>query len=318
MSAFPAPTRRTLLAGAIGGTAASALASPRPAGDGSATRNGDPDPIRFVAAPQPLPARESEVRVPGGTLWCSDTGGAGTPVVLLHANTGSGHGWGYQQPILAKAGYRVIAYSRRGYRGSSAIDPARPGRGDEDLAALADALGLARFHAVGTAAGAFVATALALAAPQRLLSLTLACTIVAIADPQIAPRLTFLREPWWQALPHEFRELGPSYRAGHPDGVAAWRALQESARGDNPPGTQPPGASPTLASLAKLAVPTLLIAGDADLYAPPPIARTMARAMPAAELAVIPECGHSAHWERPDVFNRVLLDFLNRNRGRPA
>jgi pimeloyl-ACP methyl ester carboxylesterase len=59
-----------------------------------------------------------------------------------------------------------------------------------------------------------------------------------------------------------------------------------------------------------------LIAGDADLYAPPPIARMMARAIPGSALSVIPECGHSAHWERPDIFNGVLLDFLRRNRGR--
>ena len=35
--------------------------------------------------------------------------------------------------------------------------------------------------------------------------------------------------------------------------------------------------------------------------------------MPHAELAVIGEAGHSPYWEQPDIFNRLLLDFLARH-----
>ena len=61
----------------------------------------------------------------------------GPAVVLLHAASGSGAFWGYQQPVLAKAGYRVISYSRRGYLKSDPGDPNDPGIASEDLHNLA-------------------------------------------------------------------------------------------------------------------------------------------------------------------------------------
>ena len=107
-----------------------------------------------------------------------DTGGEGETVVLLHAGTGSHAVWEHQRPALAAAGFRVIGYSRRGHLGSDAGREEAPGTGSGDLAALADHLGLGRFHAVGTAAGAIVAADFALSHADRLLSLTLACTIL--------------------------------------------------------------------------------------------------------------------------------------------
>ena len=47
--------------------------------------------------------------VPGAKLWGWDTGGHGEPIVLLHPNTGSAASWGYQQPVFARAGHRVVA-----------------------------------------------------------------------------------------------------------------------------------------------------------------------------------------------------------------
>jgi pimeloyl-ACP methyl ester carboxylesterase len=31
-----------------------------------------------------------------------------------------------------------------------------------------------------------------------------------------------------------------------------------------------------------------------------------------AETLIIPEAGHSAHWEQPDIFNRAVLAFIQR------
>ena len=45
--------------------------------------------IAAEASAQPAPARETYADLPGVRLWFRDTGGSGTPVVLLHANTGS-------------------------------------------------------------------------------------------------------------------------------------------------------------------------------------------------------------------------------------
>jgi pimeloyl-ACP methyl ester carboxylesterase len=66
----------------------------------------------------------------------------------------------------------------------------------------------------------------------------------------------------------------------------------------------------TFAALETIAVPTLLLTGDADLYTPPSVLRLVAARFPNAESVVIPECGHSAFWEQPEAFNTAVLDFL--------
>jgi alpha-beta hydrolase superfamily lysophospholipase len=86
--------------------------------------------------------------LPGVKLWFTDTGGTGTPVVLLHANTGTSASWEAQAQAFSRAGYRVIAFDRRGW-GKSIADPAtgpQPGTVAGDLAALGDHLSLDKFH----------------------------------------------------------------------------------------------------------------------------------------------------------------------------
>ena len=61
--------------------------------------------------------------LPGVRLWFVDTGGAGVPIVLLHPNTGTVEIWEPQISAFARAGYRVIAFDRRGW-GKSTPDPA--------------------------------------------------------------------------------------------------------------------------------------------------------------------------------------------------
>ena len=61
-----------------------------------------------VSLPKQFVAKEGHVKVAGAILWYWDTGGDGPAVVLVHPGTGSGLVWGYQQPVFAKAGYRVI------------------------------------------------------------------------------------------------------------------------------------------------------------------------------------------------------------------
>jgi pimeloyl-ACP methyl ester carboxylesterase len=80
---------------------------------------------------------EAYVNVPGARLFYQDTGGTGVPVVFLHAATGSSQVWKYQIPVFTKAGYRVIAFDRRGW-GRTQIDPAgpQPGTAADDLLAF--------------------------------------------------------------------------------------------------------------------------------------------------------------------------------------
>ena len=262
-----------------------------------------------VPIPQQVPVCEGMLAVEGARLWYWDSGGSGPAVILLHAGTQSAAGWLYQQPVLAKAGYRVIAYSRRGYYRSEASDAANPGYGADDLHCLLQHLHLAKVHLVSAAQGGFFAIDYTLAWPENVRSLTVVSSYMGISEADYAAVNARLRPPFFATLPHDFQELSPSYRAGNPDGLAAWQALAHLAI----PGKRitPKMKQPlTWTRLESIRHPTLLMTGDSDLYTPPSLLRMQAQHMPNAEVHVVREAGHSPYWEQPLAFNCMLLAFL--------
>lgn len=282
--------------------AATAAAAQNPAGDPSAP----------LALPEPIQAKDGLAMLPDTRLWYWDTGGDGPAIVLLHPATGSALIWGYQQPVFAKAGYRVIGYSRRSYYNSDPVAADHPGIASEDLDHLADYLGLKKFHLVGSAAGGGIAADYAVSHPDRLLSLVIASNPGGLSKGPIAELYESLRPKEFPSLPPDFRELGPSYRAANPAGATLWLELEHKAITSRP-FRQPAANRITEATLNGLKVPTLLISGEADLASPPGLIRKVAAQIPSAELVTVPESGHSSYWERPDVFNRAVLDFIGRH-----
>jgi len=265
-----------------------------------------------VPLPQPVPAKEALATLPDTRLWYWDTGGDGTPIVLVHPATGSGLIWGYQQPAFAKAGYRVIGYSRRSYHGSDPLVADHPGTASEDLHALIEFLGIRKFHAVGSANGGNVVADYAVSHPDRLLSLVINSNPAGLSGGDIVRTYERLRPKGFEAMPPDFRELGPSYRAANPGGVSLWLELEHKAVSSNP-FRQKPANQITEATLKRLAVPTLLITGEADLYSPPALIRMVAAQIPNSEVAIMREAGHSSYWEQPEAFNRAVLDFVARH-----
>ncbi|MGA2879400.1 MAG: alpha/beta hydrolase [Bryobacteraceae bacterium] len=258
---------------------------------------------------------EGYATVPGARIFYRDTGGSGVPVILLHAATGSSRVWEYQIPAFVAAGYRVIAFDRRGW-GRTEINAAepQPGTAADDLLALLDQLRLDRVHVVGTAAGAFAALDFALSYPRRLRSLVIANSIGGVQDADFVELGRRLRPPQFNTLPPEFRELGPSYRTGNAAGTERWMELEKISRPPGPPAAaQPMRNQMTFAMLESIQAPTLLITGDADLYAPPPVLRLFAARIKGSEVLIVPEAGHSAYWEQPEIFNRAVLAFLGKH-----
>lgn len=273
------------------------------------------DPVWVPAVmPSPAPATEGMVDVGGAKLWYWDTGGSGQPVIFMHAGSQSGAGWGYQQPVFAAAGYRAIGYSRRGYFRSEAGNPEDPGFAHEDLNRLIEHLKLDRVHLVAIAHGAFFALDFAQVYPQKLRSLAIISSYLGIDDSEkdYLEANRRLRPKEFNALPVEVRELHPSYRAGNPEGTAAWVRLNKEASAAPRINSKRPYPL-TWQRLESIKTPTLLMTGDGDLYTPPALLRMQAAHMPHAQTVIVTEAGHAANWEQPAFFNRTVLDFLKRH-----
>ena len=271
--------------------------------------------IATSAAAPAAPPRQGYADLPGVRLWYTDSGGTGVPVVLLHANTGNSESWQYNVPAFEKAGYRVITFDRRGWSRSMANPSTgpQPGTVAEDLNALVNFLKLERFHLVGIAGGGFIALDYALTYPDRLMSLVVAASTGQVVDPMLVEMAARSRPPEFNGLAVQFREISFSYLATQPDGLKKWLDINSRSQQPGAP-AQPPLVEKTFAKLETIKTSTLLLPADNDLTAPPYIMRILSKHIPGSELHLIPEAGHSANWEQPEVFNRLVLEFFSRHR----
>jgi pimeloyl-ACP methyl ester carboxylesterase len=264
------------------------------------------------AAESSLAGRHAEL--PGVKLWFTDTGGAGTPIVLLHANTGTSESWEPQVTAFARQGYRVIAFDRRGW-GKSVADPttgAQPGSVAGDLDALADHLKLGKFHLVGVAGGGFVSIDYAAWRPDRLRSLVVAASTGQFSEQEMRDFTARIEIPELRKLPAVYREVGPSYRGANPEGTKRW--IEIDNRAQQPSAAAQPLRTPnTFAKLEQLTMPILVMAADADLLAPPALMRAWAAHLDNHEWALVPDSGHAIAWEHPDVFNATVVAFAKRH-----
>lgn len=275
--------------------------------------------LAWLAVGSSLPASAATAAgayadLPIGRVFYLDSGGDGEAVVFMHARSGNSLLFEQQIEPFTRAGYRFIAYDRvgqgRSTRAGAPVADSRP-----ELEQLMDHLGVARFSLVGVAAGGGAMLEYVLARPERVASITIANSIGNVQDPDYVALGRRLRPPEFERLPLELRELGPSYRAANPQGVQRWLELSTSGQ-QTPPAAagsvpaRPPAVPVTFAALGELRVPTLLLTGDADLYTPPAVLRSFKLHMPRAQIVVVPDSGHAAHWENAEVFNRAVLRFL--------
>jgi pimeloyl-ACP methyl ester carboxylesterase len=99
-----------------------------------------------------------------------------------------------------------------------------------------------------------------------------------------------------------------------PEGTRRWIDIERTTR---PQGTHGPGQPPrhpiTYARLETMRVPVLMLGGDADLLSPPALMRLLAAHIPQCQFVTVPEAGHAAFWEQPDLWNRLVLAFLGQS-----
>jgi pimeloyl-ACP methyl ester carboxylesterase len=102
-------------------------------------------------------------------------------------------------------------------------------------------------------------------------------------------------------MPPMFEQM---YAAVSPDGPDHFRVIFDKLKP-----TWQAEPSKQLDELSRVAAPTLVLAADDDVVTIEHAA-AMQRALPDAQLAVVPGTSHALPMEKPEIVNRLILDFL--------
>ncbi len=263
---------------------------------------------------------EGYVPVPGGQLYYEERG-AGPAVLLMHAGIADHTMWDAQVDHFSER-YRTVRYDLRGF-GRSTM-PQGDFAPHEDLRALFRHLGIERAALVGVSISGGIAVDFALAFPGMIWALVPVAagldgydwsgdeTLARLgADEKAAleagdfDRAVELNVRLWAD--------GPGRSPGQVDSAvrAKVRQMQRAIfeRGD--PAGEPLSLEPlAIERLEEICAPTLAVVGDQDVPAIIEITDIIAARVPGARKAVIRDAAHVPNMERPDEFNRLVLDFL--------
>jgi pimeloyl-ACP methyl ester carboxylesterase len=261
----------------------------------------------------------------GIRLYYEETG-SGTPVLFIHEFAGDHRSWESQVRGMGRR-YRCIVYAARGYVPSEVpqdVNSYSQQHAVDDAIAVLDHLEIDQAHIVGLSMGGFTSLHLGLRHPDRALSIVVGATGYG-AHPDA--RESFRAET--QAIAAAMIEegaagfarryaLGPArVQLQNKDprgwGEFAKRLGEHSVEGsvNTMLGVQRerPSLYDLVDELATLTVPALLLVGDEDEGCLD-VNLMLKRAMPSAGLSVLPRTGHASNLEEPELFNRIVLDFL--------
>ncbi len=241
----------------------------------------------------------------------------GAPVVMFSNSLMSNLDMWDAQMAALTARYRVLRYDQRGHGGTQTTPGPYPTELlAEDAFAVIEAMGVGPVHFVGLSMGGFTAQVLAVRRPEVVRSLVLcdtACVMppeslwnerIEIAQTQgIAALAQGTLERWFTAPFHETgkAELATVRAMILGTGAAGYIACAEGIRDmricDN---------------LAQITVPTLVMVGEGDPACPVASAEVLHARIAGSELVVLKNAAHLPNIEQSEEFNRVLLDFLDR------
>jgi pimeloyl-ACP methyl ester carboxylesterase len=258
---------------------------------------------RSVAAmtiSEPQQTRDGAYVDAGGVHTYYEVTGSGDPLVMLHGGMCTAETCDAQVAALAEH-YRVFVPERRGHGRTPDVEgPITYSIMADDTICFIEALGIEPAHVIGFSDGGAVALLLALRRPDLARKLVLIGQW-ANSDGAAPETRAMMESLSADVLPPMLKAL---YAAVSPDGPDHFEAVFEKLK----PSWL--GADDVeLPELAKIPAPTLVLLGDRDMLTVEHAA-AMQRALPDGQLAVVPGARHSLPWDRPELVNRLLLDFL--------
>lgn len=241
--------------------------------------------------------------------------GEGVPVVFLHGFSFDHRMWNPQVEELARR-FQVIRYDMRGY-GTSSI-PDGTYSHSEDLAALLTSLSIEKAHVVGLSLGGAIAVDFAIAHPHRAISLVVVDAAIAgyprskgssaevLKSIARSDGIEAARQYWLSPeslLATSLRKADVAQLVGQMvSQYSGWHLLNsDPGHGINPP---------AIDRLGEINVPTLVVVGEQDAADFQQMANALHLGIPDSMKALIPDAGHLPNLEQPEVFNRLLLNFL--------
>mgnify|MGYP000746001495 CR=1 FL=1 len=240
------------------------------------------------------------------------------PIVLL---SGVGSDCGMYDEVVARLGgdHPVIAWEMPGYGGKPLNGPLSfAGLADAVVADL-DAMGIDKAIPLGHSIGGMVAQEIAARHPARIAALILSGTTPVFGSRDGSFQEAFLKARLapldaGKTMADLARQAPAGLFGSDPDPAAA--AAVEALMARLPEESFRAGLECLVTfnrreELPKIAVPTLLIAGDEDTNAPLKTIKRMAEIIPGARLEILEKTGHMAPLECPDRFTDAVRRFLN-------
>jgi pimeloyl-ACP methyl ester carboxylesterase len=223
-----------------------------------------------------------------------EVAGEGRAVVLIHGLSGSGRWWAYNVPALAQR-YRVYNVDVVGFGRSRGQKLLLQQAGDW-LAEWLQVTGIAQAHLVGHSMGGYIATQVAATKPEAVRRLVLVDALVLpIRRGLLWRALDLVRAMRYMSLSFFPVLLGDALQAGP---RTMWRAVQEVLRAD------------LSHRLDAVQAETLVVWGEKDSLLDPQLGRQLAERLRRACFVCVEGAGHNPMWDRPQRFNKLLLDFL--------
>jgi len=253
-----------------------------------------------------------------GTKLYYEVKGQGHPLVFIHGGLLSSAEWDEQFHPFAEH-YRTIRYDVRGFGKSETRK--LPYSNTEDLSDLLRFLGIKKTYLVGGSMGGAIAVDFALEHPAMVDALILVGP--SVGGWQYSPEFGQRIYQIMLATVAEGAEkgadlwLGVPYMIPAPQNPAARQRFRRLFIADSHGFLAPwylarPLNPPTLQRLSDLHVPTLIIMGQLEDSENLAVADTLATKITGAKKIIVPNAGHLVDMEKPEEFNRIVLDFLSR------